>query len=190
MSQLDLDPRTAALILIDLQHGIVARETAPYPAATVVSKCAELATAFRSKGATVVYVHVDLANPLKVPADSPMRDPNAPPPPAAASEIVPEAGLEVGDLVILKRQWGAFFGTNLESLLEERGIRTVVIAGIATNFGVESTARAAAGIGLATVLVEDAMSSMSAELHRFAIENIFPRMGRVRSAQQVIAGLQ
>lgn len=87
--------------------------------------------------------------------------------------------------MITKRFWGAFGGTNLENELRQRGIETVVFGGIATNFGVESTARTAAELGFNVVFLEDAMSSMEAEMHRFAVEKIFPRLGRVRKAEQI-----
>jgi nicotinamidase-related amidase len=186
---LSLTAKTTAVVLIDLQQGIVGRQTAPHTAESVVRNSASLAAHARAAGATVVYVHVDQANMLKLPVDAPMRDPNAPAPPASAFEFVPEAGLQAGDLVISKRQWGAFFGTDLEQQLRQRGIRTVVLGGIATNYGVESTARAAAGLGFELIVVEDATTTLSAELHRFAYDNIFPRLGRVRSTAEVIAAL-
>lgn len=189
MAPLDLDPTSTALILIDLQRAIVGRQLAPHSAADVVSRSAALAARCRELGATVVYVRVDMADILQLPVDQSWRDPNAPPPPAEASELVPEAGKQPGDLVITKRQWGAFFGTDLEAQLRKRGITTVLLTGIATNYGVESTARAAAGLGFAVVVVEDATSTMSAELHRFPVEHIFPRLGRVRSTQEVLDSL-
>jgi nicotinamidase-related amidase len=185
MDALTLDARTTALILIDLQQAIVGRPLAPHTGADVVRRCREMAEAFRRRGAMVAYVHVDLAN-LQMPvADRPARDPAAPPPPPSASELVPEAGFQQGDLLVTKRQWNAFRGTDLEQRLRERGIQTVVLGGIATNFGVESTARTAAELRLAVVLAEDAMTSLSAEAHRFAIETIFPRLGRVRKTGDI-----
>jgi nicotinamidase-related amidase len=186
MKSIELDGKTSALILIDLQNGIVAMPTVPYSAAQVVSTCAELATRFRAHGATVVYVRVDLANMVKLKVDAPSRDPNAPPPPPIASEIVTEAGLMPVDLVITKRHWSAFSRTDLEQQLIERGVRTVVLGGIATNLGVESTARDAAGLGFDVVFVEDAMASRIVDAHRFAVETIFPRLGRVCKANQLI----
>jgi nicotinamidase-related amidase len=183
---LELDSKTTALIAIDLQKGIVARPMQPHESADVVKKTAALADRLRRGGGTIVYVRVDMADVLKLPVDAPMRPPGSPAPSPEMSELVPEAGKTDGDLLITKRQWGAFFGTDLESQLLSRGIKTVVMTGIATNFGVESTARASAGLGFATVFVEDAMSSVSAEAHRFAIENIFPRLGRVRTADQIV----
>ena len=186
---LELDIKSTALVLIDLQRAIVGRPLQPHSAADVVSRCAGLAAAFRDKGAPVVYVNVDLSNMQSLPVDEPSRKPGDPLPPASASEIVPEAGLQPGDLRITKRSWGAFGGTDLEKHFRDRGIKTMVIAGIATDMGVESTARAANGLGFAVVFVEDAMSTMSEEMHKFAVEKIFPRQGRVRSATQVQAAL-
>jgi nicotinamidase-related amidase len=188
--ELVIEARASALVLIDLEQMIVGRELQPYSGKEVVARCARLAEGFREKGGMVVYVRVDLGNMLQLPVDQAMRDPKAPPPPASASELVPEAGYRAGDVLITKRQWGAFFGTDLEEQLRRRGVKTVVIGGIATNFGVESTARAAAGLGFATVFAEDAMSSMSADMHGFAVEKIFPRLGRVRSTEEILAGLR
>jgi nicotinamidase-related amidase len=97
--------------------------------------------------------------------------------------------VQAGDLIVTKRQWGAFYGTDLEQHLRRRGIRTIVIGGIATNFGVESTARAAFDQGYEVVFAEDAMSSVSAEVHEFPIKNVFPRMGRVRTVEQIVKAL-
>jgi nicotinamidase-related amidase len=185
MATLELDPRTTALIIIDLQRGVVGRQTAPYPAADVVDRCAKLAADFRSQNAPIVYVRVDIANMFDVPVDSSMRPPGSPPPPPEFSELIPEAGFQPGDLFVTKRSWGAFGSTDLEKLLRDRGILTVVIGGIATNFGVESTARNAKDLGFAVVLPEDAMTSLSAEAHQFAVQQIFPRLARVRKAAEI-----
>ncbi|MGB7434251.1 MAG: hydrolase [Candidatus Acidiferrum sp.] len=189
MSTLHLDPAKTALVVIDLQKGIVAMPTAPHSSQEIVQKAKRLAKHFREKGATVVYVHVDMANVLNLPVDAPYRDPNAPPPPASASELVPEAGFEDGDVLITKRHWGAFAGTPLEAELKKRGVDTVVLLGISTNFGVESTARQGTGLGFAFVIVEDACSARDADDHRFAVERIFPRLARVRKTDEVIAAL-
>lgn len=100
-----------------------------------------------------------------------------------------DAGIQAGDLVITKRQWGAFYGTNLEQALDRKGIETIIMAGIATNMGVESTARAAFDAGYALIFAEDAMTTMGAEWHNFSVKNLFPRMGRVRSTQEIIEAL-
>ncbi|HEY5080100.1 MAG TPA: hydrolase [Opitutaceae bacterium] len=192
MSSLVIDPRKTALVLIDLQQGIVARSVAPRSGPEVVRNAGRLADEFRSLGATIVLVRVafepDSRDFLNPPADSPPQfNPSALPP--SWSQIVPEIGPKQGDLVITKRQWGAFYGTDLDLQLRRRGVSTIVLGGIATNMGVESTARSAFEHGYAQVFAEDAMASMSAEMHDFPVKNIFPRIGNVRSTEQVIAAL-
>jgi nicotinamidase-related amidase len=190
MADLKLDPQTTALILIDLQKGIARYDTAPRPSKDVIANGVRLADAFRAKGATVILVRVafaaDNSDRLKTPTDA---QPPASPMTPDWSEIVPELGPKPGDLVVTKRQWGAFYGTDLELHLRRRGIQTIVIGGISTNFGVESTARDAWERAYALVFAEDACASMSGEGHTFAIKNIFPRLGRVRSTAEALAAL-
>ena len=93
-----------------------------------------------------------------------------------------------GDVVVLKHHWGAFTGTDLDLQLRRRGVKTVVVAGIATNFGVESTVRSAWELSYDVVVVEDACTSMDADLHRFAIDKILPRIARITSADDLTLG--
>jgi nicotinamidase-related amidase len=188
MEDLSLDLARTALVLIDLQNGIVPRQWAPYSGEHVVGNCSQLAQEMRNRGGMVVYVHVLLNDMMSLPADQPGNAPAAPPP--EASQFVPEAGVEATDVVILKRQWGAFYGTNLDQQLRRRGIKTIIIGGIATNMGVESTARAAFDRAYELVFVEDAMTSFSAEAHQLACGQVFKRMGRVRSTEHVLQALR
>ncbi|MBI3580815.1 MAG: hydrolase [Nitrospinae bacterium] len=193
MSELSIDSQTSALVLIDLQKGVVERPWAPHSGSDVVKKAVGLAGRFREKGATIVMVHVsfhlDFRDMLKSPVETPPAVPPGSRPPDWA-EFVPELTPQKGDLVITKRQWGAFYGTELDLQLRRRGVRTIVLGGIATNMGVESTARAGHEHGYEMILVEDAMSSFSADAHQFAVSNIFPRLGRVRSANEIISAIR
>lgn len=188
---LQLDPATTALVVIDLQKGIVSRDTAPHKAPEVVARCSELAARFRAKGAPVVLVHVafsaDDGDRLKPPADG--APPVTLPIPKEFSELVPELQQAPSDIDIIKKQWGAFYGTPLDLQLRRRHVRTIVLGGIATNLGVESTARDAWEHGYHLVFVEDAMASFSTEWHSFAVKNIFPRIGRVRSTADVLLAI-
>ena len=105
------------------------------------------------------------------------------------SELVSDLDIRPSDHVITKKQWGAFYGTDLELQLRRRGLDTIVLAGIATCFGVESTARDAYERGFRQVFAHDAMACMTAEGHEHAIKRVFPRMGLVRSTADVLAGL-
>jgi nicotinamidase-related amidase len=187
------DPRKTALVMIDLQKGIIGRALEPHSARSVVEKSVALAQALKAGGGTVVAVHVgfsgDGRDRLTQPVDAPMV---APPGgiPADFMEFAPEIAALKADVTILKRQWGAFHGTELDLQLRRRGIDTIVLGGVATNFGVEQTAREAWQSGYAVVIAEDACASMSAEMHRFAIEKILPRISRIQSTEQIIAALQ
>ena len=140
-----LDPRSTALVLIDLQNGIIGTPLAPRSGRDVLATATAFARRFRAAGAPVVLVHFaladDYADALRQPVDQPTPLP-AGGLPAGWSDL--GGGLaEAGDIGITKRQWGAFYGTELDLQLRRRGIRTIVLGGIATNFGVESTARQA-----------------------------------------------
>jgi nicotinamidase-related amidase len=188
MAELQLDPNKTALVLIDLQNAIVGMNPVPHTAAQVVENSKKLADVFRGQGAPVVYVRADLNDFMNLRVDQP-HNLGDKPLPAAASEIAPSAGFQHGDILVTKRHWGAFAGTDLEQQLKSRGIDTVVLTGISTNAGVESTARQGTGLGFAFVLVEDACSAQSAEQHRYAFEEIFPRLTRVRSTDEVLTSL-
>ena len=180
-----LDPHTTALVLIDLQQGIVSRDCAPYPAAQVVAGAKDLAARFREVGAPVVLVHVAFgageAPSRNVDQAMPLPPDGTPP---AFSEFAP--GLrEEGDIVVLKHHWGAFTGTDLDLQLRRRGVRTIVLAGIATNMGVESTARSGWELSYDLVIVEDLCSSRAADMHAFAFEKIFPALARVVRSEDV-----
>jgi len=109
--------------------------------------------------------------------------------PADWLEFPAELAVADGDIKIIKRQWGAFYGTDLDLQLRRRGIKTIVLGGISTNIGVESTARAAWEHGYALVLAEDAMSGQSPEAHHFSVETIMPRLGLVRQTSEILAAL-
>ena len=186
MPELQLNPQKTALVLIDLNNAVLGFNTAPYTAGLVAANSKKLAEAFRAAGAPVVYVTVDRDEFLQFPVDQPFNMGDKPIP-AAASEIAAAAGFQPGDLLVIKRHWGAFAGTNLEQQLKARGVDNVVLTGISTNHGVESTVRQGTGLGFAFVVVEDACAGMDAEQHRFAFETIFPRLARVRATDEVIA---
>lgn len=185
-----LDAKTTALVLIDLQQGIVGRDTKPHAAADVVKRSAVLAEAFRKAGAPVAYVRVLLHEVIRHEVDRPFSAAGSPPPPKEMSELVPESGVKEDDILVEKKQWGAFYGTQLDQALRRRGVKTIVMAGIATNFGVESTAREGFDLGYSVVFAEDAMSGMSTEMHEFAVRQVFPIMGRVRSSEEIAAALK
>jgi nicotinamidase-related amidase len=188
-----LEPSTTALVVIDLQRGITAMGSAPRQPAEVIARAAQLAAAARTGGGTVVLVHVmrsaDGKDALRPTTDAQPAVAGSRVPPDWA-EFVPEMSSQPGDVVIMKRQWGAFYGTDLDLQLRRRGIGTIILCGISTTLGVESTARDAFERGYQQIFVEDAMAAHAADDHKHTVESVFPRMGRVRSTEQVLAALE
>ena len=189
MSDLKLDARRTAIVVNDLQNINTRLPGAPLPRATMTENIVRLLAAGRRAGAQPVLIHAggapDGADRLKPTTDEPIRP--AGPLPPDWSELLPELDRQPSDIVILKRQWGAFYGTDLDLQLRRRGLRTIVICGIATELGVESTARNAYELGYDLVFAADAMTGIHAESHANSIERIFPRMGRVRTTDEIIA---
>jgi nicotinamidase-related amidase len=188
MSDLSINPPTTALVAIDLQNAIMAIAAAPYPVNEVVQKNRRIADRLRARGGLVVWVRVDLKSFLQLPVDQPPAFAGKQLP-AELSELAPSAGFQQGDLLITKPHWGAFAGTALGEELSIRKIDTVLLTGVSTNAGVESTLRQGTGLGFGFVVVEDACSAQDPDEHRFAFAKIFPRLARVRSTEEVLKAL-
>lgn len=153
---------------------IVALDTAPLAGPVVLERCVALARATRSVGGLVVNVRVERPGVELQPE---------------GSGFAPEVDPQPRDLEIVKRTIGAFGRTPLDAQLQARGIETVALAGIATNFGVESTGRAAEDLGYNTVYITDAMTGLTQEAHEFAVQKLFPRLGAVCTGMEYVAAL-
>lgn len=189
---LQLDPRKTALVLIDMQNGTLAFPLAPYDRETIIANTATLGQAFAATGGLIATVRVSFAQdhsdlpPQAI--DQPMMLPPGGFPPDWA-QLAPEIAALPAAVSVTKRHWSAFYGTELDLQLRRRRIETVVIGGIATNFGVESTARDAWQHGYNVIVAEDASTSVGAELHAFAIASTLPRVSRIRSVSQIASAL-
>lgn len=191
MTEMAFDPTRAAIVVIDLQKGIVSRTGAPYAASQVVGNVQRLLRTARSAGVLPVLVRVggaaDGSDRLAPPADQAMYAGAFPP---DWSELIPELERTPHDVIILKRQWGAFYGTDLDLQLRRRRLDTIILCGIATEFGVESTARGAYERGYGQVFVSDAMTGLTVASHEDALTRIFPRLGLVRTTDEVLGYLE
>jgi nicotinamidase-related amidase len=178
--------RTTALVLIDLQNGVTGIPTAPHTGPEVVARAAALADAFRSYGLPVVLVRVSFAadGADATPGRTESPTPGLPRP-RGWDAIVPELSGE-GDIVVTKRNWGAFHGTDLDVQLRRRGVTQIVLGGIATSAGVESTARAAHEHGYHVTLATDAMADRDAATHEHSVRKIFPRLGETGSTAEIL----
>ena len=179
LSQLDANP---ALIVIDMQKGIVALPTV-HPIAGVIDNVAQLCQAFRKWGRPVILVNVTGRAPGRVEASFNFS------PPADWAELIPELDRQPSDDVVTKENVGAFYGTALERILRRRGVTQVFLAGVATGVGVEATARQAYDQGFNVVAVTDAMTDLDPEMHRHAVEKVFPRIGERASTAEVLSRL-
>jgi nicotinamidase-related amidase len=182
-----LNAKDTALVLIDLQKGVLAMPVVPHAAAAIYERSMLLAKRFRDAGAMVVRVRVsfssDLADAPQLPVDQPTNYSALPPGWDQFPDSPPPS-----DLLIIKRQWGAFYGTELDLQLRRRGIGCIVLGGIATNIGVESTARSAAEQNYELVIPEDLCSCVSAERHAFSFKHILPRLARITSSEAISLG--
>ena len=190
MEKIKIDKTKTALVVIDLQKGTNGRFTAPHDSETIIKNASALAEACRKNQMPVFLVRVspspDGKDFLHPQTDSaPWSGQKLP---SDFAEIVPELGPKDGDFIITKHQWGAFYGTELDLELRRRGMTTIILCGISTNIGVESTARFAYEFGYEQIFAEDAMSAMSEEEHNFTVGKIFPRIGRVRKTEEILGG--
>ena len=177
-----LDARPA-LVVIDLQKGIAAMPGIP-ALDDVIQRSAGLAAAFRRHGLPVVLVNATGGAPGRTEISRPAFTP-----PPGWTDIVEELDQQPDDLLVTKQTWGAFHGTPLDTLLRERGVTQIVLTGVATSAGVESTARAAHEHGYHVVLATDAMTDRDAELHQNSVQRIFPRLGETATTDDVLAML-
>ena len=189
--ELKINVQKTSVVVIDLQKGITAIQAEPYTAEIVIENSARILTAAREKEMPVFLIHVtpspDLKDALKPVSETSFsfskRDPSW-------SEYVPELNIKPGDFLITKHQWGAFYGTELDLQLRRRKIDTIILCGIATNFGVESTARYAYELGFNQIFVRDAMAARSKEEHEYPLKYIFPRMGLIRNTEEILKAIQ
>ena len=179
-----LDLQTA-LVVIDLQKGVTRLPTI-HPVGPVIANAARLAAAFRSRGLPVVLVRVgfsaDDADRLRLRVAR--RRPRVPP---DYSELEEALDRQPKDILVTKRQWGAFFGTDLDLQLRRRRATGIVLAGIATSMGVESTARQAFEHGYNVTVAADAVTDLNVQAHARSLDWIFPMLGEVGTTEEILA---
>jgi nicotinamidase-related amidase len=165
-----LDPQRTAVVLIDLMPRLLELDMQPRSGAAVFEASIALAEGARKAGAPVVAIRVERPNVAEQPPGSELSQPVE----------------DLADAVVVKRSIGGFFGTDLDATLKSQGAETLVMAGIMTNLGVESTARAASDQGYDLVFVEDAMSALTLAEHEAAVNLNFPRFGEVTAIADLV----
>jgi nicotinamidase-related amidase len=173
---------TSALVVIDLQQGIVSAHTEP-PIAAAVTRATRLAAEFRRHDLPVVLVNVTGRAPGRTDA-GPAAGTTAFPP--GWADLIDELDVRPTDHLITKRRRSAFHDTGLDTLLRDLGVTQVVLAGISTSSGVESTARSACDHGYHVVLATDAMGDPDPVAHRHSVERIFPKLGETATTAEIL----
>ncbi|MBC6309624.1 isochorismatase family protein [Listeria sp. FSL L7-1582] len=184
-----LEMEKTALVLIDLQNGIIGHHSAPYTPEAIIKRAGELAKAFVAKGGFVVLVRVSTLDGKDMLHPATDQEQSAAAYPDGWDVIVPELATIDGTYTMTKRQWGAFHGTDLDSQLRRRGVDTIVLGGVSTGIGVDTTAREAFQLGYNQIFVEDVMGAANKEMHDYVCQTIFPRIGKLRSSAEVISCL-
>lgn len=188
MKELKLTAEKTALVVIDLQEGVMNRNLVPYSTEEVVKNSCKLIDKFTEKGAFVVLVRVS-TNGKDFPTPETDLPAKAMKFPEGWDNYIPEIANTKNAHFITKRQWGAFYGTDLDLQLRRRGIDTIVLCGVSTSIGVDTTAREAYQLGYNQVFAEDAMSASNKEEHNYVCETIFPRIGKIRKSEEVLLAL-
>lgn len=180
-------PSHGALLILDVQEGVLERALAPRSGGQIAAGCIDAARSARAAGLPVILGvtrwDADLVDAPKQPVDRGLPVPRGGYGPRWHESPIELAGL--ADHVFRKRQWGAFYGTDLELLLRRRNVRTLILAGLTTNFAIESTARQAWEMGFAIIFAADLLSSIDAQMHEFSVTQMLPRLGRLMTTSEI-----
>ncbi|GAA1870758.1 isochorismatase family protein [Pseudonocardia ailaonensis] len=185
MSLTRIDP-VSALVLIDLQKDLVPGRSGP-AGLTVVERAADLAAAFRRRGLPVVLVTVAGGPFGRTDRRRPERDTIRP---AGQPEVVDELDAQPSDHRVTKRRRSAFHDTGLDTLLRDLGVTQVVLAGVSTSSGVESTARSAFDHGYHVVLATDAMTDTDPDAHRHSVDRVFPKIAETATTAEIVGAVE
>ena len=190
--KLTLDPKTSALLVMDVQTVVV--EMVATDKDALLARTAKLVDSARTAGMKVIYVVVGFR--LGYPEVSarnasfgPIRESGRFAEGSPGLEVHPAVAPQPGEIVVTKHRVSAFAGTDLDMILRAGAVDTLVLAGIATSGVVLSTVRHAADADYRLVVVADCCADGDAEVHRVLVEKVFPRQVTVVEAEKVIASL-
>lgn len=189
-ADLTIDTATTALVLVDFQNFTKVMNTVPFTGAQSLANGVRLADACRAKGILVVLIRVGHdANKTphpNLPVDHSFSGFEYPPNPM---EICAELGPKPGDIIVDKYNWGAFYQTNLDAQLRRRGIKTLIVGGLVTHIGVDTTMRQAQERNYAQILASDAVAAFELSQHEHVLQHVAPRLAKVRTTDQIVAAI-
>ena len=197
------DPATSALLVLHYQNGLVRHEgvfafsgtAAQVEKHNCLEKTAAVIKASRAAGVPVIYVNIEfrpgfpeLKKPT-YPLIESIQERNAFLRGSWDAGLPDELKPEPGDIIVINFDSSAFSHTDLDVILRVRGTKRLFLAGIATNWVVESTTRYGAELGYDITVLEDCCQGFSDELHDFAIEKTLPYYATIMKSADFIATL-
>jgi len=203
LAEVGIESEESALLIIDMENDIVKEEgnAASFGVwksaeeSKIIQKTKKVLEKAKEKNIPVIYVRLAFRSDYADLKSSPSplwkmaMEEEAFKEETWGSEIVSELKPESEDYVVKKRRISAFHDTDLETLLNGLDRNTLIVCGVATNFCVEGTVRAAADKDFYPVVLKDCTASVSEEAHQFPVEEIFPLLGAVTNSEKLIAEL-
>ena len=195
---LKLDPRSTALILIDMINAVAkGGNEPPYNVPpnrqAVIDNFVRLVAHCRQVGTPIIYIttyrRADNSDAPRTAADVgggggvPMLEGTK------AVEVIDELAPQEGDYIVVKPRFSAYYGTNMEGILNSLGTETILVGGISTQRSVEGTARDAKNRDTQCVVVSDCCTAGEEDVHQMTIDHVLPLLVRVRNTDEVIAAL-
>lgn len=189
---LALDPKTTALLVMDMQSGIL--DMLPDSKDALIAQTSKLIEAARKASVRVIYVVVAFrpGYPEVSPRNAgfaPIRESGRFISGTPATEVHPALAPRADEPVITKHRVSAFMGTDLDMILRAHAVETLVLAGISTSGVILSTTRHAADADYRITIVEDACADHDAEVHRVLMEKVFARQASVVKTADVTTAL-
>ncbi len=197
------DPATSALLVLHYQNGLVRHEGVFAFSGTAdqvekhncLEKTAAVLEACRRAGMPVIYVNIEfrpgfpeLKKPT-YPLIESIQERNAFIRGTWDAAVPDEIKPEPEDIIVINFDSSAFSHTDLDCILRAKGVRQLFLAGIATNWIVESTTRYGAELGYDVTVLEDCCQGFSDELHDFAIEKTLPYYASIMKSADFVATL-
>ncbi len=200
---LEIDKRHTALLVMDLENDVIHPDGAfkDFGFAQMVAdnnilgKTNELLTAARGAGVKVIYVSIKFRpgypeRPANAGLWEAVHAANALVEGTWGTQIHDDVTPQEGEIVVTKKGASAFAASDLDQILSASHIGTLILAGVATNFVIEGTARQASDLGFNVVVVGDCCTSMSQEAHDAALNTALPFLSTISNLEEVVAALK
>lgn len=200
----DFDPAKTALVVVDMQNAFMLPGVAHSPclmAQEIVPNINRLAESVRAAGGTVVWIQTLYTDETlenwsslyeMLGATGTDKRAKALEGGSKGYELWPDLQVKPEDLIVVKNRYSAFIqgSSNLEQVLRERGIDTVLITGTVTNVCCESTARDAMMLNFKTVMITDGNAAVTDDDHNASLIGFYLIFGDIMSTDFAIGCLK